>query len=273
VLARLDDRDLQLEVANAQASLESAQAKLAQARQGNATPEELAAAQASVANAQAQVDKARTGNTTAADIASAEAELRSAQAKLDALKNPASDDLSAAQLKVTQAQNDLDSTRTSASATKTNAELAMHQAADNLTKAQANYATAKANWDYVKETGADPTNPETTDASGKTRKNKLNDVQKRQYYETYVQAEAAMHSAEKELTQAQVTYDKARQDEIVQIQQAEANLAGAMQQLDALKNPSANDLRALTPLKWQHINPYGTFTLNMQERLPLQHTA
>jgi TnpA family transposase len=33
---------------------------------------------------------------------------------------------------------------------------------------------------------------------------------------------------------------------------------------------TASDLRALTPLKWQHINPYGTFTLNMQERLPLQ---
>ena len=32
---------------------------------------------------------------------------------------------------------------------------------------------------------------------------------------------------------------------------------------------TATDLRALTPLKWQHVNPYGTFTLNMQERLPL----
>ncbi|WP_373290678.1 Tn3 family transposase, partial [Deinococcus arenae] len=30
------------------------------------------------------------------------------------------------------------------------------------------------------------------------------------------------------------------------------------------------DLRALTPLKWQHINPYGTFTLNMAERLPIE---
>jgi hypothetical protein len=28
-------------------------------------------------------------------------------------------------------------------------------------------------------------------------------------------------------------------------------------------------LRALSPLKWQHVNPYGTFTLNMNERLPL----
>ena len=32
---------------------------------------------------------------------------------------------------------------------------------------------------------------------------------------------------------------------------------------------TAVDLRALSPLKWQHINPYGTFTLNMSERLPL----
>jgi hypothetical protein len=26
------------------------------------------------------------------------------------------------------------------------------------------------------------------------------------------------------------------------------------------------DLRALSPLKWQHINPYGTFTPNMRSR-------
>ncbi len=35
---------------------------------------------------------------------------------------------------------------------------------------------------------------------------------------------------------------------------------------------TAIDLRALSPLKWQHINPYGTFTLNMLHRLPLQST-
>jgi hypothetical protein len=31
---------------------------------------------------------------------------------------------------------------------------------------------------------------------------------------------------------------------------------------------TAVDLRALSPLKWQHVNPYGTFTLNMKEHLP-----
>jgi Tn3 transposase DDE domain len=34
---------------------------------------------------------------------------------------------------------------------------------------------------------------------------------------------------------------------------------------------TATDRRALTPLKWQHVNPYGTFTLNMSERLALAH--
>lgn len=30
-----------------------------------------------------------------------------------------------------------------------------------------------------------------------------------------------------------------------------------------------DDLRALTPLIYAHVTPYGTFTLDMQERLPL----
>jgi len=39
--------------------------------------------------------------------------------------------------------------------------------------------------------------------------------------------------------------------------------------------PTAADLRALSPLKlkWQHLNPYGTFTLNMRERLSLEQLA
>jgi Tn3 transposase DDE domain len=36
---------------------------------------------------------------------------------------------------------------------------------------------------------------------------------------------------------------------------------------------TAADLRALTPLLWVHVNPYGTFTLNMSERLPLERAA
>lgn len=36
---------------------------------------------------------------------------------------------------------------------------------------------------------------------------------------------------------------------------------------------TATDLRALTPLKWQHINPYGTFMLDMRQRLRLDLAA
>ena len=35
----------------------------------------------------------------------------------------------------------------------------------------------------------------------------------------------------------------------------------------------AADLRALTPLLWAHVNPYGTFTLNMNERVSLEQAA
>ena len=29
------------------------------------------------------------------------------------------------------------------------------------------------------------------------------------------------------------------------------------------------DLRALTPLIWEHVNPYGRFELDMDARLPI----
>ncbi len=34
-----------------------------------------------------------------------------------------------------------------------------------------------------------------------------------------------------------------------------------------------DDLRALTPLIYTHVNPYGIFTLNMQERLVIEDVA
>ncbi len=33
---------------------------------------------------------------------------------------------------------------------------------------------------------------------------------------------------------------------------------------------TAEDLRALTPLTYAHVTPYGLFQLNMEERLPLE---
>ncbi len=241
-LARLDDRDLQLEVSSAQANLASAQARLAQAQQGNATPEDMAAAQANVASAEAQLQKTRTGNVTRADIAGAEAQLRSAQAQLDALKNPSPDKISAAQLKVTQAQINLQKTRDNDSVTKTRAELDLQKAAAALTQSQAAYSTAIQNWQYVQDTGNDPLKPTVTDSKGAEQDNSLNGAQQQQYYQSFVQAEAALHSAEQAVQQAQVTFDNARQQEVIDIQQAEAQLADAQQQLAALMHPTASGL-------------------------------
>lgn len=241
-LAKIDNRDLESQVASAQASLDSAKAQLAQAEQGSATSQEIAAQEASVRNAEASLKQTKQGSSTAADVADAQASLRSAEADLAALKDPSAADVSAAELKVQQAQNTLQSTRTSYSASKTNAELALQQSTDALTKAQSAYATAKSNWEYVEETGADPTNPTTTNSAGKKVKNKLNDVQQQQYYDTYVEAEASLRSAEKDVTKAQVDYDQARQDEVTKIQDGEQSLADAQHQLDALRNPDKNDI-------------------------------
>ena len=36
-----------------------------------------------------------------------------------------------------------------------------------------------------------------------------------------------------------------------------------------MKRMAQEDLRALTPLIWEHVNPYGTFQLDMNQRLQL----
>jgi hypothetical protein len=38
-----------------------------------------------------------------------------------------------------------------------------------------------------------------------------------------------------------------------------------------LKRMKPEDLRALTPLIYIHINPYGIFNLNMKQRIPIQN--
>src|SRR6266542_2744330 len=217
-LAQLDPRDLALQIASAQAALASANTKLIQTKDGNVQPADITAQKAAVASAQAQ--------------------LRSAQAQLAALKNPSADKISSAEATVRQAQLDLQSQTDNSSASKTKAQQDLQKATDALTQAQSQYATALKNWQYVQDENADPTKPTTTSSDGKKVKNKLSDTQRQQYADTYIQAQAALHSAETAVQQAQVTYDNARQAEPNNIQQAEAKLADAQAQLAALQNPS-----------------------------------
>lgn len=241
-LATIDAADLQIALDLAKANLATAQAQLEQTKNGTATAADLASAEAQLNSAQAQLEQTKTGTTTAAELASAQAQLNSAQAQYNALLNPSAEDLRAAQAKVNDAQLALQNTRDSASQQKTNAQFSLQNAVNSLTQTQVSYGTAKSNWDFVQATGQDPTNPETTDSTGKTTKNKLSDTQRQQYYDTFAKAEASLKSAENAVAQAQVAYDAARQSEIIQIQQAEAALVDAQAALDALHNPTATAL-------------------------------
>jgi HlyD family secretion protein len=235
VLLRLDRARAEAEVAQAEAELAHAQAAYEQL-QGSATPAELAAAEAELRAAQAQL-RQTSGSVTEADRAAAQAQLRQAQAHLAELRaGPKRTDLQAAEAQQAQAQANLTTQRDQLSAAKTTAQLQMERAGSALTQAQSNYSTALQNWQYVQDTGQDPVTPwlGTDPKTGKKIANKLADAQRQQYYDAYVQAEAAMHSAATAIQQAQVAADAARQAEVSGIQAAEQQLASAQASLDKL---------------------------------------
>lgn len=227
-LARLDTRDLELQLADANTQLESARLKLKQTAEGDATTETIAGQQAQVKNAEAQ-------------LASAQAQLRSAQAQLSALRSPSASDIQAAEIKVRSADLALQNTRDTKSVAKNRAQIDLDKAVQALTQAQSSYSTALQNWQYVQDTGNDPQSPTKTE-NGKRVDNKLSDAQRQSYYDTFVQAQAGLRSAEQTLQQAQLAFEQARKDEINAIQQAEASLDDANRALAALRNPSKNDL-------------------------------
>ncbi|NOK61686.1 MAG: hypothetical protein GFH27_549313n94 [Chloroflexi bacterium AL-W] len=240
-LAQLNTQSLELEVAQSKASLAQAQASYDQIEAG-ATPAEIAAQQAIVRNAEANLQRTRAGNYTSADIASASAQLQQAESVLSVLLDPSAGEVSAAEERVRQAEVELQSTRDSTSQVKTSSELALQQAADALVQAQASYASAKSDWEFIQDTGQNPSNPETINAQGQSEDNDVNNSQREQYYAAFVQAEAGLRSAEKAVTAAQVTLEQARNNEITSIQSAESRLADARAQLDALKNPGSNQI-------------------------------
>ncbi len=241
-LVQIDTTDLQLALQQAQANLKSAQAQAQQTQNGTTTQADLASATAQLNSAKAQLQQTKTGSSTAADIQSAQAQLAAAQAKLDALKNPDQATLSASQLQLSQAQTNLQNQSDSLSEAKTSAYNQMQQTVNSLTQAQSKYAIAQQNWQHVQDYNTDPTNPTTTNSQGKKVANKLNDAQRQQYYDAFVQAESALHSAETAVQQAQLNYDAARQNEATQIPLLQQQVANAQTQLDAVKNPTNSDL-------------------------------
>ena len=213
-IARVDARDAQLQVQQAQAALDRAKADFAELTDG-ASPEEVAAAEAQLAQAQGQLHQTQGGVTTS-DIAAAQAQLAEARARLAQLEaGPNGADVTSARAQLDHTRTQLQMERDARSAAKTTAYQAMQQAAEALVQAQSTYTTAKANLEEAK-------------------RNDMTDLQLQQFNDAYVHAEAAMHSAESAVDQAKVAYDLARQQEVEAIAQAEAQVRSAEAALDKL---------------------------------------
>lgn len=198
--------------------------------------QQLAQAEAGLASAQA-AQAALTEDPREPDLVAARAGVRSAQANLTATRTGAKPiDIQTAEAAVSLAQANFESTRDRLSFAKTQAELAVEQAALQLTQAQARYAQAKYNWTYAQETGNDPIVPEVTAGTARVE-NKLSDGQQENYYAQFVQAEAALKLAEKAVDLSVKAAESARQAEVSGIKAAEAQLRQAQLGLERLQLP------------------------------------
>ena len=153
-LARLDDRALQLQVMNARSALESSQARLAQAQQGNAKPEDIAAGEAQLASAQASYDRVTKG-PSAADLASAQAAVRSAQAASDAAAKTAgtsSSQLESATATLQKAEASLNQAQAKYDRVASNPDIARRPESLSLQTATIDYQQARANYDSLTQT-------------------------------------------------------------------------------------------------------------------------
>ncbi len=225
-LVALDTRELELQVAQAEASLAQARANYERLIEG-ATPEEIAAVRAQVSQAQAALRQAR-GSVTEADIAAAEAALAQAIARRnDLLDGPNEADLTAARAAVEQAEANLNIQRTNLSAAKSNAELQMLQAANALRDAQQAYSDL-----YWKNRERE----QQLAKFGLELPKEAKDAEE--------QLLRAVESAEARYKQTQLAYEQARQNEIDGIAAAEAQVRTARSNLQRLLDGPTADLIA-----------------------------
>lgn len=225
-LARLDIRELELRVKQAEAQLAQAQAGYERLLEG-ATPAEVAAARAQVAQAAAQLRTVQ-GSVTSENIAAAEANLRSAlarQAEVNA--GPKQTDLQQVQAALDQARASQEIQRTNLSAAKTNAELQITLAADALRDAQEFYDDVY--W----------SNRRLEQQLAKFDADLPEDLKQLEE-----QALRNVQAAEARFEQAKLLYEQAKQNEIDGLKSAEAVVRSAEANLQRLLDGATADVRA-----------------------------
>lgn len=212
-LARLDTRELQLELKRAQASLAQATATYEQLV-AEPIPQEIEKSQAQVDQARAQLRQTQ-GNVTPQDIAAARQELAQANALLQRLESgPKEVDIRSTRSSLDAAEANLAARRDSLSAEKTRAHLQMEQAANTLRERQEAYSDIY--WQNREIADFDALN---LSQNAKEREES---------------ALRAVQDAENALESARVTYEAARQAEITGIQAAEADVSSARASLEKL---------------------------------------
>ena len=201
--------------------------------------QQVAQAEAALASAQAQ-EAGLTEPAKVADAAAARAAVAQAQAQLNSVKSGAkSQDIQSAQAGLGAAQANLQSTKDKLSLAKTQAESQLEQAVQALTAAQARYAQAKYNWEYVQDTGNDPIQTSSTNpTTGKKSPNKLTEGQRQNYASQFQQAEAALNQAQESVKLAQASFETAQQSEVTGIAGAEQQLNQSQASVDKITAPA-----------------------------------
>jgi RND family efflux transporter MFP subunit len=243
-LARLDDRALQLQVTNARSALESARARLAQAQQGNAKPEDLAAGEAQLASVQASYDKVAKG-PTATDRASARAAVRSAQAAYDAAVKSAgtsNTQLASAAATLQKAEANLRQAQANYDRVAGNPDIARRPEALSLQSATIDYQQAKTNYESLSQTTGADAQSRVASASAQLAQARANLDKLTPSAEDLTVAKANLDQAKANL--ARLTAKATETDQAIQqaaVTQAEQSLQQAQLNLDnaILKAPFA----------------------------------
>ena len=244
VLGRLDDRQLALQVTNAQAALQSAKARLVQAQEGNARPEDLTSAQAAVASAQANFDKVSKGPTSA-DRAAAQAALTSAQAAYQAAVKSGGttgSQLEAAAASVQKTQAALAQAQSAYDKVASNPNIGMLPQSLQLQQATIDYNQAKANYDLLAQTSGSDAQSKVQSAAAQVAQARANVAKLTPSAEDVSAAKASLDQAKANL--AKLTSAGTATDLTIQqaaVAQAEAALQQAQLNLDnaTLKAPFA----------------------------------
>jgi len=203
VLAKLDDRAAQVQLASAHSGVDSAKARLAQAQQGNARPEDVDAAEAQLAAAQASYDKVARGGSKA-DQAAAQAAVRSAQAAYDAAvktAGSASSQLEAAAATLAKTENALRQAQTNYDRVASAPDIGRRPESVALQNATVDHDQAQANYDALAST-AD------TDAQSRIASASAQLAQARANLDKLTPSAEDLAQAQANLDQAKATVEK-----------------------------------------------------------------